>query len=134
MERRASPQVKLNWRFQQALYRAYYDSYVRDRLLYETSLENQAMEKLRDARPDRLSARDARWPEDIVDRAVTAPVSQDKRQRIFELAEAMFQSIHAQLSVPKYQALALGRGANLDDVDVPVTQSRLADGPVRRDS
>ena len=49
MEQHASPQVKLNWRFQQALYRAYYDSYVRDRLLYETSLEKQAMEKLRDA-------------------------------------------------------------------------------------
>src|SRR5882724_4857439 len=29
MEKHASPQVKLNWRFQQALYRAYYDSYVR---------------------------------------------------------------------------------------------------------
>ena len=28
MERRASPQVLLNWRFQQALYRAYYDAYV----------------------------------------------------------------------------------------------------------
>ena len=49
------------------------------------------------------------------------PISRDKRQRIFELAEALFQSIHAQLSVPKYQALALGRGADLDAVDAPVT-------------
>src|SRR5258708_4826806 len=32
----------------------------------------------------------------------------------------MFQSIRAQLSVEKYQALALGRGANLDGVDVPL--------------
>ena len=32
MERRASPQQKLNWRFQQALYRAYYDAYLRARL------------------------------------------------------------------------------------------------------
>ncbi len=29
LERTASPQDKLNWRFQQALYRAYYDAYVR---------------------------------------------------------------------------------------------------------
>src|SRR5262249_18723571 len=36
MERSASPQVLLNWRFQQALYRAYYDAYQRTRLLYET--------------------------------------------------------------------------------------------------
>jgi hypothetical protein len=73
---------------------------------------------------------------------VTAPVSQDKRQRIFELAEAMYQSIHAQLSVPKYQALALGRGANLDAVDAPVTNrvwlmdrfaeiGKLSDEPAR---
>ncbi|MBI2432292.1 MAG: hypothetical protein HYV26_05425, partial [Candidatus Hydrogenedentes bacterium] len=38
----ASPQVKLKWRFQQAIYRAYYDAYNRRRLLYETALEQQA--------------------------------------------------------------------------------------------
>jgi hypothetical protein len=119
MEKQASPQVKLNWRFQQALYRAYYDSYVRDRLIYETSLEQQAMEKLRNAgRTGSSLALQA--AEEIIARAVTAPVSQDKRQRIFELAEAMYQSIHAQLSVERHQALALGRGANLETVDAPV--------------
>ena len=50
LERTASPQDKLNWRFQQALYRAYYDGYVRSRLLYETQLEDQAMATLRDAK------------------------------------------------------------------------------------
>ena len=141
MEKRASPQVKLNWRFQQALYRACYDSYVRDRLIYETSLEMQAMEKLRGAeRTGSLLA--VQTAQEIVSRALTAPVSQDKRQRIFELAEAMYQSIHAQLSVPKYQALALGRGANLDAVDAPVTNrvwltdrlaaiARIPDEPAR---
>lgn len=120
MEKKASPQVTLNWRFQQSLYRAYYDSYVRDRLLYETSLEQEAMEKLRNAqRTGSLLA--LQVAESAIDRALTAPVSQDKRQRIFELAEAMYQTIHAQLSVEKYQALALGRGANLDTVDAPVT-------------
>jgi hypothetical protein len=43
MERAASPQVLLNWRFQQALYRAYYDAYNRSRLMYETGLEDQAL-------------------------------------------------------------------------------------------
>ncbi|MEO8028257.1 MAG: hypothetical protein ABI823_17365, partial [Bryobacteraceae bacterium] len=120
MEKHASPQVKLNWRFQQALYRAYYDSYVRDRLIYETSLEQQAMEKLRNAgRTGSLLA--VQGAEVSIQKALTAPVSQDKRQRLFELAEAMYQSIHAQLSIEKYQALALGRGANLDTVDAPVT-------------
>src|SRR6202030_2652293 len=50
LEKSASPQVRTNWRFQQALYRAYYDAYVRCRLLYETELEDEATAKLRDAR------------------------------------------------------------------------------------
>jgi hypothetical protein len=141
MEKRATPQVKLNWRFQQALYRAYYDSYVRDRLFNETSLEQEAMDKLRIAqRTGSLIA--LRGAGSAIDRAITNPVSLDKRQRIFELAEAMYQSIHAQLSVDKYQGLALGRGANLDTVDAPVTNrvwlkdrfaeiGRLADEPPR---
>ena len=37
MERAAAPRDLRNWRFQQALYRAYYDAYVRSRLLHETS-------------------------------------------------------------------------------------------------
>jgi hypothetical protein len=39
------------------------------------------------------------------------------RARTFELAEALFQSIRMQLSVPRYQAIAVGRGANLDAID-----------------
>ena len=46
MERSASPAELLNWRFQQGLYRAYYDAYVRRRLIYETDLYNQALDKL----------------------------------------------------------------------------------------
>ena len=47
MEKDATPLVKLNWRFQQALYRAYYDAYDYRRLGYETQLEQQAMDILR---------------------------------------------------------------------------------------
>jgi hypothetical protein len=42
------------------------------------------------------------------------------RARIFELAEALFQSIRMQLSVPRYQAISVDRGANLDTVDAPL--------------
>ena len=48
-----------NWRFQQALYRAYYDAYVRDRLIDETAQQAEAMEALREAPSDR--ARSPRW-------------------------------------------------------------------------
>jgi hypothetical protein len=43
--------------------------------------------------------------------------------RVFELAEALFQSIHMQLSVPRYAAISPGRGANLDLIDQPITDA-----------
>ena len=67
-----SPAVLANWRFQQALYRAYYDAYVRSRLIYETDLEEQALAPAAQARRDRLDR--WRWtrPRRILNRAVTA--------------------------------------------------------------
>ncbi|MCS6861615.1 MAG: hypothetical protein NZT92_15000 [Abditibacteriales bacterium] len=119
MERAAAPQDKLNWRFQQALYRAYYDAYTRRRLLYETALEEQAMDKLRAARHTGSLGAMAE-AEAILDRAVTQQVAPDLRARVFELAEALFQSVRMQLSVERYQAIDVGRGANLDTVDLPL--------------
>ncbi|HXE54118.1 MAG TPA: hypothetical protein VN541_13940 [Tepidisphaeraceae bacterium] len=119
MEKNASPQLKLNWRFQQALYRAYYDAYVRGRLIHETELERRALADLGQAkRIGTLAAmRDA---ERELNRAITEPVSTDVRARVFELAEALFQSIRMQLSVERYSAESVGRGANLDRIDAPV--------------
>jgi hypothetical protein len=122
LERSRSPQLLLNWRFQQALYRGYYDAYTRRRLIYETELEEQAMDALRQA--ERLgSARALAEAEAILDRAETHPVAADWRARVFELGEALFQSIRMQLSVPRYQAIAVGRGANLDTLDVPLNNA-----------
>lgn len=115
----ASPQVKLKWRFQQALYRANYDAYNRLRLLYETGLEQQAMDALRQA--DRMGADVAmNRATSILERSVTEPVAQDVRARVFEMAEALYQSIRMQHSVPRYQAIAVRRGANLDLIDYPL--------------
>jgi Glycosyl hydrolase family 20, domain 2 len=123
LERSATPQELLNWRFQQALYRAYYDAYVRSRSVYETGLEEQAINKLREApRTGGLVA--MQEAEAVLDRAVTARVSQDWRARVFELGEALYQSIRMQLSVEKYRAIAVGRGATLDTIDFPLN-SRL---------
>jgi Glycosyl hydrolase family 20, domain 2 len=119
LERRAAPQDLANWRFQQALYRAYYDAYVRSRLLYETALEEQALEKLRDARRTGTLVAMSE-AEKILDRAVTERIAQDLRARVFELGEALFQSIRMQLSVEKYRAIAVGRGAHLNTIDFPL--------------
>ncbi len=123
LERNASPQDLLNWRFQQALYRAYYDAYVRSRLIYETTLEELALHRLRQA-PSSGAMVAMREAEGILDKAVAERVAQDWRARIFELGEALYQSIRMQLSVAKYQAIAVGRGANLDTIDFPLN-SRL---------
>jgi hypothetical protein len=116
LERRAAPHVLANWRFQQALYRAYYDAYVRSRLIHETNLEERALDRLRGARTSgSLVAMEQ--AEVILDSAVTEPVAADLRARVFELAEALFQSIRMQLSVPRYKAIDVGRGATLDTID-----------------
>jgi hypothetical protein len=120
MERAASPQVLANWRFQQAEYRAHYDAYARARLIYETDLENRAMEQLRGARGGGGALAAMSRAEEVLDRAESERPMPAWRARIFELAEALFQSVRMQLSVPRYKAISVDRGANLDTVDVPL--------------
>lgn len=122
LEARVTPQVQLLWRFQQVVYRAHYDAFVRTRLVYETDLEERAMDALRraEALGSPLAMDEA---ERILNRARTEPVAQDLRARVFEMAEALYQSIRMQLSVPRYKAIAVGRGANLDLIDRPLNSA-----------
>ena len=141
MEDSASPHDLLKWRFQQALYRAYYDAYIRRRLLSETEIEDQVMNKLEEirrvgVRPGpldidpgeprrRTSELDASAllseAEAILEKALSDSVAQDWRSKILELGEALYQSIRMQLSVERYQAEAVSRGANLDTLDAPIS-------------
>lgn len=121
MERAATPQDRLNWRFQQGLYRAYYDAYLRARLIYETGLEAQARAVLKSAPESGALAAVAR-AEEILARADAQRTAPELRARVFELAEALYQSIRMQLSVERYQAIAVNRGANLDEIDKPLNR------------
>jgi len=117
MESNSTPQDKLNWRFQQGLYRAYYDAYIRHRLIYVMGLEAQAMDVLKNAEQlGSLTAIDK--AQALLDKAETQKPAAELRQRVFELAEALFQSIRMQHSVKKYHSQ---RYANLDDIDEPLT-------------
>ncbi|HYK92304.1 MAG TPA: hypothetical protein VE398_26320 [Acidobacteriota bacterium] len=119
MERDSRPQLLLNWRFQQAIYRAYYDAYTQRRLRYETDLEQMAMDKLRQAPAiGSLVAMDQ--ADSIAWEAEKNRTALDLRTRIYQLAEALFQSIRMQLSVPLYKAISVDRGANLDTLDQPL--------------
>ena len=68
----------------------------------------------------------------ILDRAPVKHPNQDWRTRIFQLAEALFQSIGMQLSVERYQAIAVDRGASLDTLDYPLNNRRWLAGTVRQ--
>ena len=141
MEERCSPTVTQNWRFQQALYRAYYDAFVRQRLLDETARVVRAREILARAleigwgpvplgigdkpatqppnglRPDALLSE----VQTVLDDAVLHPVGAHLRARVKELAGALFQSIRMQLAVERYDGEAVDRAANLDTLDTPVS-------------
>ncbi len=123
LERAASPADLKNWRFQQALFRAYYDAYTRERLIHETGLEDKAMEALRTARSVGAS-RAVAAAEAVLQRGATESPNADWRARLMELGEALFQSIGMQLSVEKYKAIAVDRGAMLDTLDYPLNNRR----------
>jgi hypothetical protein len=122
LEKTVGPAVLENWRFQAALYRAYYDATDRARLIAETAQEARAMDQLRRARViGSLAAMEAAERELAPPEAMPAA---PWRARVFELAEALFQSIHAQLSVARYKGEAIGRGANLDLIDTPLNNAQ----------
>jgi hypothetical protein len=119
MDESADPRTRRNWRFQQALYRASYDAYQHYRLIEETAREAAAMQVLSQAK--HLGAINAmnRATEMLEGNSARRDIDM-LRDRINELAEALFQSIGMQLSVDKYAAISVGRGANLDELDVPL--------------
>jgi len=123
MEQSASPSLKGNWRFQMALYRAYYDAFIFRRLLHETELEAMVLEHLAQA-PSIGSIEAIAAAEDLLAQAELAEPAVHWRSRVFELADDLFQSIGMQLSVEKYQAAAVNRGANLDMIDFPLNNAR----------
>ena len=119
LERAAPPRVLKSWRFLQLLYRAYSDAYIRERLLAETASQSRAYGELRRAAD--LGARAAcRRALAILDDAAAAARQGELRTRAYALAEALFQSMHVQLSVPRYGAQAVRRGASLDGLEYPL--------------
>lgn len=123
----SSPEYLTNWRFQQALYRAYYDYHVRDRLIEETHRQSEAEQTL--ARYRQTGTRAALvWarsalnvpPEDLRSGARPFHLGGVKH-RVRELADDLFVSIRMQLSVALYDAIAVDRGANIDSLDVPLS-------------
>jgi hypothetical protein len=131
LDAQAGPAQRANWRFQQALYRAYYDGYIRDRRAVEQDQEKEALDVL--GRYASLGVGAAVEQADaILAKAAAEPLAGPLKARVRALADDLFYSIGMQLSVPLYDAIGVDRGANLDTIDVPLNnrlwlRSRLAE-------
>ncbi|RLD83772.1 MAG: hypothetical protein DRJ10_02865 [Bacteroidetes bacterium] len=114
-----NPQLAKNWRWQQLVMRAYYDAYIQDRLTYEKNLEIEAYKLL--AQAETIGS-DKVMNEALnhIQKADKEFVSQDLKEKVFQYAENLFQSVGAQTSVAKYNASGAERGAILDFIDYPL--------------
>jgi len=143
IERTSSPFVAENWRWQQAMFRACCDAYVRQRLLHESgelARAQSVLGRIEDfgfaSVPWGIGAKPAQEPangidpQNLIDEAIEIlrkssleQIAPAIRTRISELGYALLQSTHQQLAVERFQAEAVDRGAPLDTIDHPVTDS-----------
>ncbi len=121
MEKSAPKEVRDNFRFQMGLIRAYFDAYQYRRLVYETELEQKARELLLSAKEEgSLTA--IKKAKEILSMAWKIPIMASWKERCLELADALFESIGAQLTVEKHFA-ADGRGNFIDNIDLPLNDA-----------
>jgi len=119
LEKDVPESVKNNYRFQMGLMRAYYDAYIRRRLINETELEMKAMDILRNA-SESGSQTAIEKAEKILARSTEEPVAQDYRKKCEYLADELFKNIGSQTYVGKHKAQHRTRGAFMEGVDEPL--------------
>lgn len=123
LEQEATPEQRQNWRFELALYRAYYDAYLKLRRQREATLEAKALEILGAAKNLGSLATMQKATNAIEDDRV--PLQERVlHDHILEVADRLYQHCKIQLSVKKYGASKIERGANLDRLDTTLN-SRL---------
>lgn len=118
LEAKATEKIRSNYRFQMGLIRAYFDAYVQKRLIWETALEQQAREQLADVGNIGVKAA-IKKAETILTGAQTAFATHPYKQKCEQLADDLYESIGAQLTVDKHGAMA-GRGNFIDNIDNPL--------------
>ncbi len=116
---REAPELEYNWRWQLFQLRSKYDAYIRNRVIYERSLEKQVnniLSKAVEIGADSAIKKSLR----ILNLAVTEPVSSELRNEIEASALILFNTIGFQTSVEKYKAYGLNRGAIIDYLVMPM--------------
>ena len=125
MEKNAPPAVLSNFRFQMGLLRAYYDAYIHHRLIYERGLEESARDTLMAAK-NMGCLESISKATGILEQAVTKPILPELRQRCFALSDSVYRSIGSQLTIKKPQEAEAGRGNFMDNIDLPLNDSKMA--------
>ncbi|MEZ5106397.1 MAG: alpha-glucuronidase family glycosyl hydrolase [Draconibacterium sp.] len=121
LEKEASNDVLKNFRFQEGLIRAYFDYYEFRRLIYETDLEQKAREILGSAKSIG-SLKAIEQAIETLHLAKEVPVYPEIRERCYALADSLYNSIRAQLTVEKHHAMD-GRGNFIDNIDLPLNDA-----------
>ncbi|WP_428657541.1 hypothetical protein [Runella sp.] len=120
LEQSASPTLLANPRFQMGLIRAYFDAYIRERSIYETQLERQAYEILNDT--EATPKKKVQKAMEVLSKAWKEPIANHLKDKCLALADSLFRSIGAQLTVAKHGAMP-GRGNFIDNLDYPVNDA-----------
>jgi hypothetical protein len=121
MEKQFPREVVKNYRFQMGLLRAYYDAYTQERLIHETALESEARGILRNVTIIN-SQEKMKQAESILNQKWEKPVAQDYKERCWEIADYLFETIGSQTSVKKHKAKP-GRGDFMDYIDTPLNNA-----------
>ncbi len=112
-------QMQDQWRWQQLIFRAYYDAYTRRRLIHESAVEQGAIRLLQGANTmstDTVISAARKY----LMRSEHLIRSSHLADTIRSLAGKLFDLIQLQTSVPLYQASGFERGAVLDFMDYPL--------------
>ncbi len=121
METNAPLQLLQNPRFQMGLIRAYFDSYTRQRLIYETELEQEARRALAAAGTSG-AVKAMRNAEAILEKAWNERILTHYQQKCEDLADSLYKSIGAQLTMKKHGAMS-GRGNFMDLINMPLNDA-----------
>lgn len=118
IEANALENMKTNFRYQMGLIRAYFDAYVQLRLIYETDLERQARSYLSDSK-NLGTGKAIELSRETLSKAWRIPIKPKYKQKCLDLADSLYISIGAQLTIKKHGAMG-GRGNFIDNLDNPL--------------
>jgi PKD repeat protein len=115
------PGLSGNWRWKLCLTRAYYDMFVRYRVIDEAAFEQQAYASLAQAGTVGSATAMANATAELAQAAVLSPAQQARRTRILDLCDELWTAIGFQPSVnAPYLGRGLERGCIMDTIDHPV--------------